>query len=353
MRIGKSLTTLAAGALISVLVTAQGRAADWWPFEVEDWSSGSAVKMQYVPLEKASKKWHLCALYPHLKDSWWVAINYGEVKEAERLGVKLTVLEAGGYTNLNKQISQFDDCVALGADAILHSVISEEGLNRKIEEGRDKGIVQIGVGNPIFHGPVDAKVFADQSLMGYMGGMFAVDYFKDREKARVVQFPGPQGSGWAEDSAKGFHKAVEGTNIEILEDKYGDTGKSIQLKLVEDALQAYDDIDMLFGVAVMAEVANSALDEAGLAEDVKVISWYSTQGMIDMVGRGEVLGTVTQWPVAEGRMGVDLAVRVLEGKEFIKEIHPIPHPITTENIGKLDVSRAFAVKGYQPVFTVD
>ncbi len=353
----KTMVALAAALGLAAVVATGARAEDqkqWWPFSAEDWSTGSAQAIDYVPLqEKASKKWHLCAVVPHLKDSWWVAINYGEVMEARRLGVKLTVFQAGGYTELNKQISQYDDCVALGVDAILSSVISEEGLNRKIEEGRDKGIIQVSVGNPVYHGPVHGKVFADQELMGYISGKAMVDYYSSRDAVRAVAFPGPQGSGWAESFDQGFQKAIEGSNIDLLESKYGDTGKSVQMKLVEDSLQAYDEIDLLWGVAVMAEVAPGAIEEAGLADRIKVMATYANQGMLDAVTKGDVLGAVTQSPVTEGRIGVDLAVRILEGKEFMKEVHPVPVPITQENIKSLDLTRAFAPRDYQPVYSVD
>ncbi|WP_292694936.1 hypothetical protein [Mesorhizobium sp.] len=42
--------------------------------------------IDYVPLEKAEKPWKLCVLFPHLKDSYWVSVDYGIVKEAKRLG---------------------------------------------------------------------------------------------------------------------------------------------------------------------------------------------------------------------------------------------------------------------------
>jgi len=44
----------------------------------------------YRPLERASRKWRICASYPHLKDSYWLSVNYGMVEEAKRLGVDLT-----------------------------------------------------------------------------------------------------------------------------------------------------------------------------------------------------------------------------------------------------------------------
>ncbi len=350
----RAVPSLLAAAVAVTLAATSALAAgdDWWPFEVEVGKPGSGNKVAYEPLEKASKKWHICTLYPHLKDSWWLAINYGQVSEAERQGIKLTVFEAGGYTNLNKQLSQLDDCVALGADAILVSVISEAGITKKIEEYSKKGLVLIGASNPVHEAPVTAKIFTDQELMGYTGGQLAVEHFKGKA-SRVVQFPGPQGSGWAEDSAKGFRRAAEAAGLEILEDKYGDTGKNVQLKLVEDALQTYDDIDLLFGVAVMAEVAVGAIEEAGLSDKTKVISWYSNQGMIDGVKKGDIMATVTQSPVTHGRIAIDLAVRALEKKLEHAEVHPIPFPITVDNIDKIDLTKSFAPASFSPTFKVD
>ena len=47
-----------------------------------------------------------------MKDAYWLGVDYGVVDEARQLGVKLNVVEAGGYTELNKQISQIEDCVS-------------------------------------------------------------------------------------------------------------------------------------------------------------------------------------------------------------------------------------------------
>ena len=42
----------------------------------------------------------------------------------------LTLLQAGGYANLPKQIAQYDDCLAAGADAILLGAIVAAPLAR-------------------------------------------------------------------------------------------------------------------------------------------------------------------------------------------------------------------------------
>lgn len=51
----------------------------------------------------ASKVWKLCALYPSLKDSYWLSVNYGMLEAAKKYGVSLKVFEAGGYRQFTTQ----------------------------------------------------------------------------------------------------------------------------------------------------------------------------------------------------------------------------------------------------------
>ena len=128
-----------AGALASVwgLAWAAGAHAEdkWWPAKVYDFDSGAKKVVEYTPLEKASKPWNICVLFPHMKDTFWVAVDYGVVEEAKRMGVNMTLYQAGGYENLPKQLSQFDDCMAGNFDAIVVGPISEAGMAKKFAEG--------------------------------------------------------------------------------------------------------------------------------------------------------------------------------------------------------------------------
>ena len=113
--------------LFASFVTAQA-SAGWYPYSVEVWDppfdmSSPRSMMDYTPLEKASKKWNICVSFPHMKDAYWMAVDYGVVEESKRQGVAMQLVEAGGYVNLNKQISQIEDCVASGADAVYNELI--------------------------------------------------------------------------------------------------------------------------------------------------------------------------------------------------------------------------------------
>lgn len=345
---GRALGLTAAAILAG---TASGdAAAQTWSFPVYDVENGQQSEAVYQPLEKAAQKWNICVLFPHMKDSFWVAVAYGIVEEAKRQGVQMTLLQAGGYENLPKQISQWDDCIASGAQAIVTGAISEAGMARKFQEGLDKGIPQISTVNPVADAPVTAKVFVAFDTMGAMTGDYLV---KQGITGNAVTFPGPQGSGWAEAFNDGFKKAVDGSPIAILDEQFGDSGVAVQQRLVEDALQAYPDMNVIWGTAPTAEAAIGAVDEAGMKDAMTIMSSYENQAMLDAMNRGDILGFATQWPVMEGKIAIDLAVRALEKKELMAFIQPKPAVITKETVGGIDMAAVLAPATWQPVYKVD
>jgi protein TorT len=330
----------------------------WWPFPVVEFSKGTPQVVEYIPLEKAAKKWNIVTLLPHLKDTSWVTADYGLVLEAKRLGVKLTILDAGGYDNLNKQLSQYDDAMAMKADAIISGVISEGGLTKKFEEGMAKGIVNIGLINPIYESKITATVYNDVKYFGAAAADVVVEEFKNSTKVRVAIFPGPAGSGWAEDITKAFRDRLDEKakgKFEILTEKYGDAGKSVQLKLVEDVLQAYDNIDLLYGCNPMAEVAINVLKEAGQEGKTKIMASYETPDLLPAIRKGDVIGMISEQNVAIARICVDLAIRALEKKPtgFSSNLQPLAKAITKDNIQTIPLDWAFAPDDYQPVYKVD
>ena len=86
------------------------------------------------PSDSKPKKEKICAIYPHLKDSYWLSVNYGMVSEAEKQQVELRVLEAGGYPNIGKQASQLVLCTQWGADAIILGTVSPDAYRDNLSD---------------------------------------------------------------------------------------------------------------------------------------------------------------------------------------------------------------------------
>lgn len=337
-------------ALAATSLTAQ--AQKWGPVKVIDQSSGKDVVVDYSPLDKASKPYKLCVLFPHMKDSLWVAVAYGIVEEAKRQGVRMTLLQAGGYDSLPKQLSQYDDCVASKADAIIVGAISEAGMISKLKEGTAKGIVQVAVVNPVPNAPIEAKVSVDYPTMGAHAAKHLLAQQKGKP-ANAVAFPGPQGSGWAEGFLKGFTDTLKGSPIKVLDTKFGDTGVAIQQRLVEDAVQAYPNIDIIWGTPPTAEAAIGVLAEAGLSKRVRIVAENENQAMLDALRQGKIDSFVTFWPVLQARMAVDQAIRALDKKSTTKSTMVIPLTVTPQNLSKMDLSMIFAPANWRPVYSLN
>lgn len=351
--------TAGAGLLAALGFAGAAGAEDWFPYAVEVWDppfdmASPRSTLEYVPLEKASQPWEICVSFPHMKDAYWLAVDYGVAEEAKRLGVRMQLLEAGGYTELNSQISQIEDCVEAGADAVIIGAISYDGLNNLVKEVRAKDIPVIDVINGISSPELSAKSLVSFGEMGAKAGEFVAGLHPaGSEQVKIAWFPGPAGAGWVEAGNSGFMGAVEGSAVEIVDTRYGDTGKEVQSKLVEDTLEAHPDLDYIVGTAVTAEAAVPVLRARGLAEQVKVVSYYFTPGVYQGIRRGQILAAPTDSTVIQGRIAVDQAVRILEGEDYTKHAGPALYVINAENVESFDRAAALAPDGFTPVFRVE
>jgi len=339
--------------------TAEDLAAENWTWPVEWVVDGEKQPAMYepIPTDQITEQWNICVAFPHLKDPYWLGANYGIAEEVRRDGARMTLFEAGGYTELNTQLSQMDDCVAQGAQAIILGAISADGVNAKVEEIVAQGIPVVDFVNGVNSPEVSAHALVSFYDMGYNTGVYMKENLvTGDEPVQVAFFPGPQGAGWTDTAYQGFLDATEGTSIEVVATKWGDTGRDIQLALVEDELQANPDIDFIVGNAQAAVSAVQAVREAGLEETVQVLAFHQNPPVYDGIAAGDIVGSANDHTVIQGRMAVDMAIRLLEGQELSpsNRAGPVITIMTPENLETEFVREStFAPTDYQPEFTIE
>jgi periplasmic protein TorT len=339
-----------------VLAMATAAQADTW--RLESWDPPFDYRapsrlIDYTPLERASRKWTICAAYPHLKDSYWLSVNYGMVDEARRLGVALNVVEAGGYPNLERQRAQVRDCVAAGADVLVLGTVSFSGLSDIVVDVAED-IPVVAAVNDIADDGISAKAGVSWVELGRRTGeRLAALHPQGTPPARIAWFPGPEGAGWTVFVEQGFSQGVDGSAVDVVVTKWGDTGTEIQLNLIEEALEEVPDIDYIVGSAVTAEAAVSLLRSKGLADRIKVVADYFTHGVFRGLKRGKIVAAPTDFPVLQGRLAIDQAVRSLEGTLAVRHAGPAIVMVTPENIDEVGTAESLAPAWFSPVFTVD
>lgn len=326
-----------------------------WP--VNAWNppfdySYPPAEVGYEPLVSAAKRWKVCAAYPHIKDPYWLSVNYGMVEHARRLGVELSVVEAGGYPNLQRQIEQITEC-SKSADALIVGTVSYDGLTPTIRE-ISKRIPVIAAVNDIASEGITAKSAVSWKAMGKsIGAYFANRHPKGQPPVKVAWFPGPEGAGWVSFVQAGLLPELENSAADIVATKWGDTGFEAQLLLLEEVLEEHPDIDYIIGSAVTADAAVSLLRAKGLSREIRILADYFTHGTYRAIKRGKVLAAPTDSPVLQGRIAVDQAVRALEGSLTVRHAGPAIRVVEQSSISTFGIADSLAPAWFKPTFRVD
>ena len=339
------------------LGTVAASAPEEWP--IERWAgderapvlatSPSPTLARITP----SRPWKLCTVYPHLKDSYWLAVNHGMVDEARALGLELRVLEAAGYENLDQQRERVANCIAVEAtEAVLVGTVSFAGLNDLLGPYLARRPV-LALVNDIDATVVTGKVGVPWYQLGWKAGRWLAErHPAGSPQVHIAWLPGPQDAGWVSFIDRGFRAAVAGSAVRIAAVRSGDTGRAIQRRLVEDVLDAHPGIDYLVGNAPMAEVAIAELRRRGLEDEVAIVSSYVTPGVYSGLLRGRILVAVSDFPVLQGRMAVRQAVRALEGLALAPHIGPRVELVDAERLKQYPIHWMLPPAGFVPVYEV-
>ncbi|MFT4218981.1 MAG: TMAO reductase system periplasmic protein TorT [Microbacterium sp.] len=330
-----------------------------------DWSApalftqhdGSVEEDTYepIPVDEVTEPWKVCVLFPHVKDPYWLATNYGTLVEAQRDGLEYQLYEAGGYDNLDKQVTQMEDCITQGYDAIVLGAISAKGLCTQIASALDKGIPVVDFINGTdcpdsLENPLFSHALVSFHDLAVTTAEYLIDHSEGGDRS-VGFFPGPEGAGWSDAAVEGFNSTIEGTKVSIAVTRRADTGLDTQLALIEDSLKAYPDINTIVGVDIAAEAGVVAARNAGVQDSVDVFAFDIIPGVFDAIVDGDAVGSPTDYTVVQGRMAVDQAVRLLEGQTLRSPIAgPIPEMVTAENAEKIEYTLMFAPRSFQATF---
>jgi protein TorT len=355
---GRVLCCLAVMLALTVS-TVQAEKA-WYPVEVDVWNPPFNDQRQreqklYTPLEKAQKKWRIRVFIPHLKDDYWLGVNYGLIHEARRLEVSLSIFEAGGYDRLDVQRRQIENEITESPDGLIIGAISLDGLNDLVKKASDKGIPVLDLINGISSPHIAARAAVSFWDMGFQAGSYLRRLQQNNgQPLKLAWFPGPEGAGWVQAGDAGLRKAIAGSAIEILDTRYGDTGTAAQAKLVEAALSQYaDDLDCIVGTAVTAEAAVKILRRRRLADRIKILSYYYGPGVHRGIRRGDITAAPSDLTVLQARIAVDVMVRILEKRNYYKHVAPRVTVVDRDNIRSWDTSTTLAPRGFRPIFSIN
>ncbi|GIQ66783.1 hypothetical protein PACILC2_53510 [Paenibacillus cisolokensis] len=162
------------------------------------------------------KKFKIGVTHYGLKNEFTVLISDAQKEKAKELGVDIEIFD-GNY-DVNTQISQFENMIAQGFDAIIFSPVDVDAMSVAVEQA-----VQAGV--PVFG--VNTRVNSDK-LTSYIGsndvtaGEFEMNFIAEKigGKGNIVILEGPIGSSAQVQRREGIHNVLKKyPDIKVLAEK--------------------------------------------------------------------------------------------------------------------------------------
>jgi ribose transport system substrate-binding protein len=172
-------------------------------------------------------------------------------------------------------------------------------------------------------GEVAAYIASDNVLGGKMAGEFIAELLGG--KGKVVEIEGIPGTNAARERGQGFNEAMANyPEMEVVARQEAGFDRAKGLTVMENILQAQPEIDAVFcHNDEMALGAIIAIQAAGRADKIKVVGFDATDDAVAAVKEGRMLATVAQQPRLMGALGVEYALKVLQGEE-VADFIPVP-----------------------------
>lgn len=285
---------------------------------------------------------------PSLTSSFWVSATYGVEKAAKEAGVQLIVVDAGGDANAMQQISQIQDLVQRGVDAIVIGATNGNSVAPVVEQAIAAGIKVVGISSPPASGNLSAIVSADHYDMGKLQAECMGKALGG--KGNVAMMAGPQGQVWSDRRAAGFREtlAKDFPNMKIIAESRLADNRNDALRVAEDWTQRFPDVDGVYSATDdMAAGVISAFDSAGIKDVVFTASNLSPAAR-DFIKSGKMSCTSIQKIVAQGSAALKVALAALRGSTIDAAIVMPALLIDAGNIDTVDLDDVVAPEGYRP-----
>ena len=258
---------------------------------------------------------------------FFVKMREGAQAKADELGVELQTA-AGSFDGDNEaQVTAIENMVAAGVQGILIVPSDPQAIVPTIQKARDAGVIVIALDTPL--DPIDASdaLFAtDNYKAGLLIGQWAKAAMGDTTPVIATLDLNPgitvgylrhngflAGYGLVED-ATDAKDAVTSPEVVCSQDTQGDQSKG--QTAMENCLTSNPDINLVYTINEPAAFgAYTAIKNAGMENDVMIVSVDGGCAGVQGVQSGEIGATSQQYPLKMASLGVEAIVAAVQGGE--------------------------------------
>lgn len=259
-----------------------------------------------------------------LNNPFFVDLEAGAKAKAKELGATLVTLDS--QDDSATEMSNVEDLINQGVDLILINPTDSDAVKSAVEAANKAGIPVITLDRSANGGEVVSHIASDNVAGGKLAGEYIVELLGG--KGNVVELEGVPGASAARERGEGFNAAIAESDIEVVAKQTANFDRAEGLTVMENILQAQPEIDAVF--AHNDEMALGALEAIKASgRDIIVVGFDATDDAKAAVEKGEMAATVEQLPKEIGSLGVDTAIKLLNGETVEKSI-PVALQLVTK-----------------------
>jgi len=269
--------------------------------------------------------------YQNLQNEFIINIQDAVRAEANKLNVRL--IEADGQGKAENQISQVENFIAQGVNAIILNPYDKEGSAPAVELAI-KAHIPIVVVNALVSNldKANAYVGSEDAEAGRIEAQRIMDVLHG--KGNVVIIHGPNGHSAEVQRSEGIREILaKYPDVKVVAEQTANWDRAQALNLMENWLASGRQIDAVLAQNdEMALGALKAVEAAGKQDQIAVIGIDAIPDALKAVADGRMVGTVFQDAKGQGTLAVDTTVAIVQGKA-IKHDNYIPFQLVTkENV---------------------
>lgn len=252
-----------------------------------------------------------------LNNPFFLSIKEGAEKEAKEKGFDLIVLDS--VNDPAKERANVEDLIQSKVSAILINPTDSDAVVNTVKVANKANIPVITLDRGANGGEITSHIASDNIVGGEMAAEFVLDKLKDKEEINVVELQGIPGASATRDRGKGFHNILDKNDkVKFVSMQAADFDRQKGLQVMENIIQGNKNIDVVFAHNdEMALGAAKAIKTSGIG--ALIVGFDGNDDAKDAVDNGEMAATVAQQPELLGKLGVDLAVDIYNGKIVEKD----------------------------------
>ncbi|WP_217181677.1 ABC transporter substrate-binding protein [Streptomyces sp. AC495_CC817] len=271
---------------------------------------------------------------------FWQAVKKGAEQRAEELGVKITFDAPATETEVDKQLSIFQDAINAKPAAIGFAALDSKACIPLVEDATSKDIPVV-----YFDAPCDSdKGLSLAATDNKVAGALAAEHMAELigGSGEVAVIGHQQTAGTGADRRDGFVDKIEADypDITIVDIQYGDGDQLKSADIAKALITAHPDLKGIYGTNEGSAIGVvNAANELGLENGaLTIVGFDSGKAQIDAINGGLEAGAITQDPIGIGETVVQAAYDAAKGKKVEKFYDTGSHWYDKSNIDDPEIA---------------